>query len=88
MIVLGNLAESAGLVGLDQDDVAMPTRPQSGMLGKMASHWIVIARDRDHLGPLTRDPRWRPLVPDNKVSLWTDDFSNLLEVFEWPKTPQ
>ncbi|HVC93052.1 MAG TPA: fused MFS/spermidine synthase [Pirellulales bacterium] len=84
--VLGNLAESAGMVGLDQDDVSMPTRPQSGMLGKMASHWIVIAQDRKDLGPLTHDPRWQPLAPDHGVSLWTDDFSNLLEVFEWPES--
>jgi len=84
--VLGNLAESAGLVGLDQDDVSMPTRPQSGMLGKMASHWIVIARDSNDLEPLTRDARWQPLAPDHGVSLWTDDFSNLLEVFEWPES--
>jgi hypothetical protein len=81
--VLGNLAKSAGWVGLDQDDVAVPVQPQ-GRLGWMASHWVVMAQDPSDLGPLTHDRRWKALEPDPRVSVWTDDFYNLMEVFEWP----
>jgi spermidine synthase len=28
-------------------------------------------------------PGWRPLQPDPKVGVWTDDYSNLLSVFRW-----
>jgi SAM-dependent methyltransferase len=34
-------------------------------------------------GPTLRAP-WRPLRPDPKVGIWTDDYSNLLSVFSWP----
>jgi spermidine synthase len=30
-----------------------------------------------------RPPPWRKLQPEPKVGVWTDDYSNLLSVFEW-----
>ena len=83
--VIGNLADAAGLVGLEQNDAYLSPESGTSTVGKTPSHWIVVAEDRESFGELNRDSRWRPLVPDKKVSLWTDDFSNLLEVFEWPK---
>jgi hypothetical protein len=85
--VIGNLADAAGMVGLEQNDAYLSPESDRNTVGKTPSHWIVVAEDRERFGELHRDGRWRPLVPDKKVSLWTDDFSNLLEVFEWPKIP-
>ena len=35
------------------------------------------------LGGLARDQRWRPLPDRPGEALWTDDFSNILSVFNW-----
>jgi hypothetical protein len=85
--VLGNLADDAGLVAIGQNDgFFSPAAP--GTVGKSPSNWVLIAADRGYFGPLLHDPRWLRLVPDKRVALWTDDFSNLLEVFQWPTVPQ
>jgi len=85
--VLGNLADAMGLVGLEQNDAFLSPESSAKAVGKTASHWVVIAEDRKNFGRLSSDGRWRPLAPDGRVSLWTDDFSNLLEVFAWPRIP-
>ncbi|HUY32172.1 MAG TPA: fused MFS/spermidine synthase [Pirellulales bacterium] len=86
--VLGNLAQAAGLVGLDQNDGFLAPESNADTVGKTPSHWIVIAASREHFGRLSADRRWRPLAPDPGISLWTDDFSNLMEVFQWPRIPR
>ena len=66
--------------------------------GKYAATWIAIAKSRDALGLIdvdsmnwlksnetnTRD-RWTFLKPDNKVGLWTDDYSPIIPILrgEW-----
>ncbi|HEV3006009.1 MAG TPA: fused MFS/spermidine synthase, partial [Pirellulales bacterium] len=86
--VLGNLADAAGLVALAQNDAFFSPASDPDTLGKSPSHWVLIAADAADFGPLARDRRWRRLARDRRVALWTDDFSNLLEVFEWPRIPQ
>jgi hypothetical protein len=59
--------------------------------GKSRSDWIVLVNDPKYLGELTtlKDAdgkiKWQPtkVEGDPPVSLWTDDFSNVLEVFSW-----
>jgi hypothetical protein len=29
------------------------------------------------------DSRWQPVLPDPKHEVWTDDYSNLLAIFNW-----
>ena len=48
-----------------------------------SSDWVVIARQREHLAPLLRDSRWRPLKGATASSMWTDDYSNLFGVISW-----
>jgi hypothetical protein len=38
---------------------------------------MLLAGEVDKPGP------WRPIVKDPKVGVWTDDYSNLLSVFDW-----
>ena len=47
------------------------------------SDWVVIAKRRDHLAPLWRDSRWRPLKGAAASAMWTDDYSNLFSVIRW-----
>ncbi len=48
-----------------------------------ASHWVLIARHQATLDSLVLGEVWQPLetVPEGRV--WSDDFSNLLEVIRW-----
>ncbi len=78
--VLADLAHDAGLTALvrDDSDVSAPERAA----GKSASVWVVAARRPVHLGRLVDDRRWQPLGPSPKPSVWTDDFSNIVSVFD------
>ena len=51
--------------------------------GKLPSSWVVLARDAEDLGALREDSRWQPLPPAPGMRLWTDDYSNILSVFDW-----
>ncbi|MBI3876889.1 MAG: fused MFS/spermidine synthase, partial [Verrucomicrobia bacterium] len=51
--------------------------------GKEESHWLLLARDERDLGKLQKATRWFPVQPRPGTCAWTDDFSNILGVFEW-----
>jgi hypothetical protein len=81
--VVASLAEDARLGGrLIRDDSSPDAE------GSSASIWAVLARTPDALGNLTRDPGWTAvkLEPSPRVGVWTDDFHNLLAVFDRSET--
>jgi hypothetical protein len=43
---------------------------------------VILARKSQDFGALGQDERWKPAKVDKDVGVWTDDFSNLLSVFE------
>jgi hypothetical protein len=43
-----------------------------------------MARRPEDLGRIPGDPRWKPLAGKPGLSLWTDDYSNVLGVFHLP----
>jgi SAM-dependent methyltransferase len=51
--------------------------------GRCASFWVALARRSEDLGPLLRDHRWRPIPPAPHQRLWTDDYSNILNILHW-----
>jgi spermidine synthase len=75
--VVGDIANDAGLVGLDFDD------KDKGARGKNASNWVVVARRRGDLGALVDSSSWEPLAGRSRAQIWTDDFSNILSVIDW-----
>jgi len=81
---LGNLANDAGLVSFHEVDSNIS--PQQSREGKLASHWLVMARSRDDLNSLLQQSRtgstWLP-TPQSSAQVWTDDYSNLLSVIRW-----
>ena len=79
--VLNALAKDANLAALTEDD---SVSEEEFRHGKAASRWVVMARSADDLGPIARDPRWRALSTSAPLSVWTDDFSNLMTLFKWP----
>ena len=78
---LGSLANDAGLVCVTEDDNGVPQAQFDA--GKLASHWVAMARSRADLGALATDPRWTPMPVPPGTKVWTDDYSNLLRVIKW-----
>ena len=46
------------------------------------SDWVVLARSAADLGPMAEDPRWQRSKPGISAPLWTDSFSNILDVLK------
>jgi spermidine synthase len=68
---------AASLVGVD----GVISRRQADQY-KSLSRWMVVSRTATRLAPLSELPGWgQPTVRADAV--WTDDFSNVLGVFEW-----
>lgn len=78
---VANLAHDAKLVALAQLEAAISK--EDARDGRTPSHWVVLARRAEDLGALRADQRWRALPPRPDRRLWTDDFSNILEVIRW-----
>ena len=78
--VLASLAKARGLVALECDEAAVVAAMKAG---KYPSRWVAIARGAEHLGKLASDERWQPLQSRPGMRVWTDDYSNLLSIFDW-----
>ncbi len=79
--VLANLAQDAGLACLYQDYQVNQAEQYAYYIRSM---WVVMARQLEDLGELSGDPRWAPPAEDPGTGLWTDEFSNIFQVFLWP----
>jgi hypothetical protein len=78
--VLGGLARDAGLACLIRDDKNLGEAEKQAR--KSPSTWAVMGQGAEGLSRLAADPRWHPAAGRPGL-LWTDDFSNILEVFKW-----
>jgi spermidine synthase len=79
--VVARAAARLSLTALVQHDVNLSE--QEIAEGKQPSVWTALARERQVLAPLGRDPRWKPLADDQDGDLWTDSYSNILQVLRW-----
>jgi hypothetical protein len=79
--VLAAQAEAAGLVALWQDDSQLSE--EDTRRDKTASTWVVMTRQQKDLGRRARDPRWHTQPAKPGSGLWTDDYSNIFQVFSW-----
>lgn len=69
--VVARAAASLGLVSRARLDAA------EDVPGYTTSHWVVLARREEDLGPLRGDRRYRPLHADDEPP-WTDDHAHVL----------
>jgi spermidine synthase len=79
--VLGNLARDAGFIPLSGSDLMVSDEDLKKQ--KSPSTWMVMARTLADLRGLARDQRWHIVPVRPGEALWTDDFSNILSVFNW-----
>lgn len=75
--VVAGVARTLGLVGVSQEHEVSAAEERAG---SRSSRWIVLARRRSALGPLLRDRRWHRLEHGPELPVWTDQFSNILDV--------
>jgi len=77
--VIAKIAEDAGVV--HRTCRYGPTAEEKAE-GASGSHWMALARKPEHLGRLCRDHDWETIQtrPDDPV--WTDDFSNIVDVLD------
>ncbi len=79
--VLDRLAKQLQLTALLQDDVEVSAEETAE--GKNPSRWVLLARAGQMPKRLTDDPRWRLLHGQLGGDLWTDEFSDVLNVLRW-----
>ena len=77
--VVAALARDAGLAALLQ---AWEPSPADRERLYFATTWVVLARRAEDLAPLARDGRWRAPRARGDVAAWTDDYSNIIQVYE------
>lgn len=79
--VLGAIAKEAGLSAVHKLDLVDPKTDLNYKLGKQSSGWVVLARSRDDLAPMTKAASgWHVLEPKPGIRAWTDEYSNILSV--------
>lgn len=76
--VVRTLAADAGLVSYIRHDTVVGKAQQDS--AKAPSVWVVMARNREALGPLGYDARWVKMNAQASDPLWTDDYANVLGV--------
>ncbi len=74
--VLANLANDASCVAVIRSG-------QEKDRGIMPSDWLVIARHAEDVRPLMEVNGWRYAKARREWKVWSDDFSNLYQVFRW-----
>jgi len=79
--VLANVARDAGLTCLAREDLS--TTQQERKAGKDPSQWMVMARPEVGIDKLWKHSLWEIMPGQPDVPVWTDDYSNILEVFKW-----
>ena len=77
-----NLEADAGLACLVQDDNVESERQR--LEAKFASEWVVMTDNEHVLRRLARfGDRWVPVEGQSDVRVWTDQYSNIVEVLSW-----
>jgi hypothetical protein len=79
--VLANLARDAGLACIAREDLNVTSAEKKE--GKEPSQWVMMAWPGTDLDKLTKRGLWERMPGQHGVRVWTDDYSNILQVFKW-----
>lgn len=74
--LLARLADTRGLTCLARSELAL--EPRELEEGKMASHYVVMARPGRLLSLLASTPGWRPAAGAAGVVVWTDQYCDII----------
>lgn len=79
--VVSGIADRLQLAGLGRVDAGRGTAHFEAE--GTGSHWLVLARELEHLAPLTEAESWGPLVAADGDDAWTDDRSGIAGAITW-----
>jgi hypothetical protein len=82
--VMAALANALELICVIQNDTVSDRQRQQEKY--YSSDWVVMAKSLEDLKPLGLDmpnSKWRVAASEAGFQMWTDDFSNILSVFDW-----
>jgi SAM-dependent methyltransferase len=79
--MLVRLAAKKELFYLSRTDNEVSNEEQKN--GKRASQYMVMARRESDVGPLAENKKWEHPAPSEKSRVWTDDYSDILNVLNW-----
>jgi SAM-dependent methyltransferase len=79
--VVARLAEDAQLAFVYRAHLSVTAEQRARYVSN--SKWAVLSRSAADHADLARQPGWERLPTNGGVSLWTDDFSDILSVFSW-----
>ena len=74
--ILGATAASLRLNGLSRADIEVS--PERIASGREASHWVILTRPGNRIGPVFGSQTWRHVQQRAGLEEWTDDFSSPL----------
>ncbi len=78
--IIGNISDTLGLKCLSFDDSYVDTKEEEE--GKSQSRWMLIARDEKDFAGIDSKGGWSAVDRNTDYPVWTDDYSNILRVFE------
>ncbi|HEY1171453.1 MAG TPA: fused MFS/spermidine synthase [Verrucomicrobiae bacterium] len=79
--VLGNIAKELNMDGYSLNEGV--TAEETMRFGRYSSHWAVMAADAQTLQPLSGNQYWKKLEPEPTQPVWSDDYYNILGIFDW-----
>jgi hypothetical protein len=80
--LMAELADSAGLVCLLGENRSFGNFALCK--GKCDATWVIMARDVKDLGAIATDHRWRRARHKSGIRVWTDDYSDILQMLSKP----
>jgi spermidine synthase len=80
--VLARIAAELKLIAITNRHLSASVFDQISSM-KSNSTWVVMTRQWQHIGYLPMIGAWRTSAGKETVDLWTDDFSNIVSVFQW-----
>jgi hypothetical protein len=78
--VVAAVADDLQLRSRVRRNLAVPD--EAVALGRTPSIWVILARSESDFGVLTESSKWKQLNRRLDVRPWTDDYSNIIRVFE------
>ena len=79
--VLGNICAELHLQGYSLNEGV--TAEESMRFGRYSSHWAVMAAEEKTLEAVAGNKYWQRLVPEPSQPVWSDDYYNILGIFDW-----
>jgi SAM-dependent methyltransferase len=78
--LVANLASAAEIPALVKND--------KGPSSKSYAVYVMLSKSESLLAELQTYPGWKPIGPSLHLDVWTDDYSNLIDLLQWESDPR